>query len=147
MKITTKQNRIIHMLLPAVIKNDADQKATLVQQFTNDWNRTSMSDLTFIEANQIIVRFGGTPLKYEHWGVFDYKKTSHRMILSLLRQLGWQTFNEKRRGMVADMYRFSEWLKSEKAPIQKPLQLMTKIEVSKIITALESMVVKQHQNV
>ena len=127
-------------MLPAVIKNDAAQKANLVQQYTKDWCKTSTKDLTFVQANELIIRFGGSPLTYDHWGIFDYKKGSHRMILSLLNQMGWQTFSTKHRGMIADMQRFSEWLKSNKSPVKKPLHKMSPREVSKIITALENMV-------
>jgi hypothetical protein len=127
------------MLLPEVIKNDALQKATLVHQFTNNWEKRSVKDLTFVQANHLIMRFGGVPVKYEHWAYFDAKKAQHRYILSLLLQLGWSNYNESQNRHIADLYRFSEWLKSNKSPVQMPLKKMNKQEVSKIIVALSNM--------
>lgn len=138
MKILNSQIQKIHALLPAGIKNDASQKANLVQQYTGDWNKTSTKDLTLDQANDIIKRFGGTPIQYENWAYFDVKKASHRNILSLCIQAGWEVFNVKRNENVADLYRLSEWLKSKRSPVQKPLQKMDNLETNKIIYALKS---------
>ncbi len=134
------------MLLPEVIKNDASQKATLVHQFTNNWEKTSIKDLTFVEANHLIMRFGGVPVKYEHWAYFDAKKAQHRYILSLLLQLGWAHYNQAQKRHIADLYRFSEWLKSNKSPVQMPLKKMNAKQCSTIISALENITVKKHKN-
>lgn len=138
MKILNTQIQKIHALLPSGIKNDPDQKKNLVQQYTGDWNKTSTKDLTQDQANQIIVRFGGTPIKYENWAFFDYKNAAHRNILSLCMQMGWQVETKLKNVYVADLYRLSEWLKSKKSPVKKPLQKMTPQEVSKIIVALSN---------
>lgn len=139
MIILKSQIQRIHALLPAVIKNDKEQKAQLVQQYTGDWSKTSTKDLTIEQANQIIVRFGGQPIQYENWALFDAKNGAHRNILSLCMQLGWQVYNEDKKAYYADLYRLSEWLKSKKSPVKKPLKQMVKLELSKIIYALEKM--------
>lgn len=139
MIILKSQIQRIHALLPAVIKNDKEQKAQLVQQYTGDWSKTSTKDLTIEQANQIIVRFGGQPIQYENWALFDAKNGAHRNILSLCMQLGWQVYNADKKAYYADLYRLSEWLKSKKSPVKKPLKQMVKLELSKIIYALEKM--------
>jgi len=139
MTILKSQIQRIHALLPAVIKNDKEQKAQLVQQYTGDWSKTSTKDLTIEQANQIIVRFGGQPIQYENWALFDATNGAHRNILSLCMQLRWQVYNADKQAYYADLYRLSEWLKSKKSPVKKPLKQMVKLELSKIIYALEKM--------
>ena len=80
--------------------------------------------------------------KSTNWAFFDKHNQQHRNILSLLRQLKWTKPHEKY-GEVADLERFSNWLKSVKSPVRKPLKQMEKPEVSKIICALEAMIEKE----
>lgn len=138
MKVTNQQIKIIHTIIPEVYKKDKDQKKELVYQFTGDYNRTSTKDLTFNEANELIQRFGGKPLKYDHWGIFDAKNPQHRKILSLLQEMGWTVYNKAKGQNVADIYRLSEFLKSKKSPVTMPLKQMTPEQISnKLIPALE----------
>ncbi len=138
MQITNQQIKIIHTLLPDVYKKDKEQKQELVYQFTEDYNKTSTKDLSFNQANQMITRFGGKPVDYDHWGLFDATIPSHRKVLSLLQEIGWITYNEQRRQNVADIYRLSEFLKSKKSPVNLPLKKMTPLQISrKLIPALE----------
>lgn len=139
MKILNSQIQRIHILLPAGIRTNPDQKKQLVQQYTCDYKKTSTKDLTFGQANELIEKLGGTPINYDNWAFFDYKKASHRNILSLCIQNNWQVWNNKKGDYVADLFRLSEWLKSVKSPVKKPLNKMTSKEVSKIIVALENM--------
>lgn len=76
------------------------------------------------------------------WEGFKIQKPQHKYILSLLRQIGWETTSE-RYGIVADMPRFAKWLQSEKSPVRKPLNDQSKAETTKIINALESMLGKK----
>lgn len=78
------------------------------------------------------------PINSENWGIFKKGNSQHMTILALLRTLQWTTPHE-RHGEVADLIRFSDWLKSDLSPLKKPLIKMEPKEVSKIITALESM--------
>ena len=84
------------------------------------------------------------------WGRFEASNSKHMYILSLLRQLGWETLNTTTGRSYADTERLGVWLQSDKAPVKKPLLKMDKptptnpSELSITITALESMVQKQH---
>lgn len=147
MKATPFQIQKLHAILPAAVKNDQHQKEMLVTQYTNSPLLKSTKDLTFDQANELIVRYGGKALHYDNWAFFDFKNTQHRYMLSLLMQLDWSFYNHQQQKVTADLYRFSEWLKSEKSPVQKPLKEMSKTECSKILGALESMLTKKLSNV
>lgn len=147
MKITYPQIQRIHGLLPANIKNDTDAKASLVYQFTQDTERCSVGRMTFVEANQLIIRLGGTHFKQANtdaeWYKFDWQNAQHRKILSLCREYGWET--QYKGKTVADMKALATWLKSERSPINKPIMKMEVIELRKIIKALENMVFHKWQ--
>lgn len=147
MKITYPQIQRIHGLLPATIKQDKDAKASLVYQFTEDENRCSVGQMTFVEANRLIISLGGTHFKQANsgaeWYKFDWQSAQHRKILSLCREYGWET--QYKGKTVADMKALATWLKSEKSPIKKPIINMEVIELRKIIKALENMVFHKWQ--
>lgn len=79
----------------------------------------------------------------DNWAVFNKDNQQHRYILSLCIQMGWSVTSE-RYGEVADLNRLSNWLKSNLSPIVKPLKDMEPNELSKIVSALESMNGKHH---
>lgn len=82
-----------------------------------------------------------TKKKVDNWGYFDYNNRQHRNILSLMRQANWVCpCPNSRHGEVADIKRLSEFLKSEKSPVKKPLKEMSSKELSKVITAFEGIV-------
>lgn len=83
-----------------------------------------------------------TGTKEKNWGLFDSSNTQHRAILSLLRTIQWVVPSLKW-GEVADINRLSEFLKSDKSPINKPLKDMNQKELSKMISCFESMVTKK----
>ena len=85
-------------------------------------------------------KFRKTP---KYWGLFDASKNSHKYILSLVRQLGWEKQDGAR--SFADMERLGEWLQSDKSPVNKPLKKMTPDETSRIIVALEQMGIKKYK--
>lgn len=142
MNITNDQIKCIHVLLPDSIKNDKDQKAFIVTQFTGNLDKRSTKDLSFEQANALIERFGGTPLYYDHWAIMDFKNNQHKYIYSLLMQHGWTFYSHKLNRTLADLQRLSEFLKSHRSPVQKKLKAMTKKECSKIITGLENIILK-----
>jgi len=92
---------------------------------------------------QTIVK-GGRTNGNSNWGLFDKNNQQHKTILSLLRQAQWVVPNGKW-GEVPDINRLSEFLKSDKSPIQKPLKKMEPHEVSKIIVALEGIVKSKYK--
>ena len=79
-----------------------------------------------------------------NWGLFDKNSQQHKTLLSLLRQAQWTMPNEKW-GEVADLPRLSEFLKSDKSPINKPLKKMEPWEVSKIIEAFKGIVKSKYK--
>lgn len=84
---------------------------------------------------------GNRSTTLKNWGFFDKKNKQHLTILSQLRQLQWVVPNE-RRGEVPDLNRLSEFLKSDKSPVNKPLTDMTQQELSKIISCFDSIITK-----
>lgn len=76
--------------------------------------------------------------KLANWGVFDKDNQQHKAILSLMRQAQWtKDWNGKQ---VPDIMRLSDFLHSDKSPVNKALKKMEPEEVSKIIVALEGIV-------
>jgi hypothetical protein len=92
---------------------------------------------------QAIVQGGRTESK-SNWGLFDKENQQHKTILSLLRQAQWVVPNGKW-GEVPDINRLSEFLKSDKSPVNKPLKKMEPLEVSKIIEALKGIVKSKYK--
>ncbi|MWB92959.1 hypothetical protein GON26_01165 [Flavobacterium sp. GA093] len=88
---------------------------------------------------------GGRSHSKSNWGLFDKTNSQHKYVLSLLRQAQWVVPNE-RYGEVPDLARLSEFLKSEKSPVNKPLKSMFPEEISKIIIALEGIVKTVHSS-
>ena len=92
---------------------------------------------------QTIVQ-GGRCHSKSNWGLFDKNNQQHKTILSLLRQAQWVVPNGKW-GEVPDINRLSEFLKSDKSPVNKPLKKMEPSEVSKIIEALKGIVKSKYK--
>lgn len=87
---------------------------------------------------------GGRSHSKSCWGLFDNKNQQHRTVLSRLRTLQWVVPSEKW-GEIPDINRLSEFLKSDKSPVNKPLKDMEEKEVSKIIACLDSMITKYYK--
>ncbi|PWA10946.1 hypothetical protein [Flavobacterium laiguense] len=87
---------------------------------------------------------GGRTHSKSNWGLFDKNNQQHKTILSLMRQAQWTVPNGKW-GEVADMPRLSDFLKSDKSPINKPLKKMEPYEVSKIIEAFKGIVKSKYK--
>ncbi|MFD2566101.1 hypothetical protein [Pseudotenacibaculum haliotis] len=136
MNVTTNQIKKIHTLLSPEIKKDKEAKESVIIQYTRDQSKVSTKDLTFEQANDLIVDLGGYP-EVNEWAAFKVAKDSHRYILSLLQHSGWTYYSHRFNRTVADMNRFGEWLQSEKSPVKKPLVKQTPQETSKTIVALE----------
>lgn len=80
------------------------------------------------------------------WAFFDKKNKQHLTILSYAMQFGWKHKHPKRDMEVADLERLGTWLSSERSPVRKPLKEMNRKELSRVIKALEQMVLKKYQN-
>lgn len=124
-----------------------DIKAEWVQWVTGDVKRTSLKSITQAQAKKIIMtQEGSTPVNKPsyNWATFDKNNQQHKTILSQMRTLQWTTSHE-RWGEVADINRLSDFLKSDKSPVKKPLKDMQPVEVSKIIECFKSMVTKKYK--
>ena len=113
-----------------------------VQWATGDVNRTSLRSITHDQAIKILLQqTGATPLNEspDNWGLFDKNNKQHLTILAKMRTAQWVVPNDKY-GEVPDLERLSEFLKSDKSPIKKPLKQMQPWEVSKIIEAMKGIV-------
>ena len=140
-----KADKLQKQRIAMLVKGDADLKKLLVQQATGDKGKTSTNDLTHAEANKILLHFGQKPIIYDNWAFFDASKQQHKQILSLCMQYGWSVPHNTR-GEVADIGKLSEWLKSKKSPVRKKLKDSSITETSKIISALEGMVISKFKN-
>lgn len=141
MKATKDQKQYIYKLCGY----NKELKEELVQWVTGDNNKISTNDLTFDQANAIIINRNGKPQQANTWGFFDSKNVQHKHVLSLLIQMGWKTKHPKSGYNVADVGRFGEWLASAKSPVHKPLKKMDTAELTTIINALKSMVGKTYK--
>lgn len=119
-----------------------DIKEEFVQWATEDVNKTSLNDLSFDQANKILAQQTGKPIVTDNWAYFNFKNPKHKVILSLLRQAKWTVPHEKH-GTVADLERFSMFLKGSKSPVKKPLKNMSPQELEKTIVALRG--ITQHK--
>jgi hypothetical protein len=129
---TPKQRQLIHQLC----HYDADVKKLLVEQVSRRRTSTSM-ELSQREADKLI------GLLQRDWAKFDKNNKQHRYILSLMYQLQWtQPDPVSIHGKRPDMPRLNQWLRSSKSPVKKPLMAMTPDETSKVIYAMEQMIIK-----
>jgi hypothetical protein len=87
---------------------------------------------------------GGRSNSKSNWAFFDKNNKQHLTLLSQLRTVQWTIPND-RYGEVADLNRLSDFLKSDKSPVKKPLKDMKPEEVSKIIECFKSMVIKKYK--
>ncbi|MBP4139979.1 hypothetical protein [Flavobacterium geliluteum] len=127
-------------------------KEEWVQWVTGDVNRTSLKSLTQAQAVKVIRQQTGEPHPQplpkgegsDNWGYFDSKNRQHLTLLAYMRTAQWTTENGKH-GEVADIERLSDFLKSDKSPINKPLKNMEPWEVSKIIEAFKGIVKSKYK--
>jgi hypothetical protein len=144
MTATKEQKRLI-----AIKCQDKETKEVLVQEVTGDYTKVSTNELTFDEANKVLESLGVKPFKKEIFG-FDKNNTQHLRILSTLIQMGWSKPHDKY-GEVADLDRFTNWLKSDKSPVKmngrSSLLKLTKQECTKIIGALDKMNYKKYAKI
>lgn len=124
-----------------------DYKCEVVYEATG---QTSLKKLTQKQAVSIINGFNPNrvlnPVRVgtENWGLFDKNNKQHLTVLAQMRTAQWVIPNDKY-GEVPDLERLSEFLKSEKSPINKPLKKMEPWEVSKVIEAFKGIVKSKYK--
>jgi len=121
-----------------------DIKEEWVQWVTGDVSRTSLKSLTQAQAVRIIKAQTGAEPQEDNWGLFDKDNRQHLTLLAYMRTAQWTTPNG-RHGEVADIERLSDFLKSDKSPINKSLKSMLPWEVSKIIEAFKGIVKSKYK--
>lgn len=134
---TPAQKKLIH-----INTANRDIKEEFVQWATDDNNKISCDDLSFEQANKILVQLGKPPHKLNFWAAFDKKNKQHMYILSLCIQYGWKLSGRR---VIADLDKLNEWMHSERCPVKKALLDMDTDELSKFIIALESMTKKKYK--
>lgn len=81
---------------------------------------------------------------YVLWSFYDKINVQHLYILSLCIQYGWKKTHKVTGKEVADLGALDKWLrgthKSGQSPVKKPLQSMEHAEASRVISALENMI-------
>lgn len=129
-KATAQQKKLIAINTP-----NKDTKEEWVQWATSDVLKTSTNDLSFDQANKILVQLKVTPVTKEkdNFELFDYKNTQHKRILSQMYTLGWT--KKARNKTIPDMSILAHFLKT-KSPVKLPLNQMTPKQVSKLIFAI-----------
>lgn len=151
-KLPTPTGGITKFQINRIMQNcnyDVDMKNEWVQWATGDTSRTSLRSITHDQAIKIMNQQTGnnSPLSEgclkggveDNWGLFDKDNRQHLTLLAYMRTAQWTTPSDKH-GEVADLERLSNWLKSDKSPVNKPLKQMDPWEVSKIIEAFKGIV-------
>jgi hypothetical protein len=124
---------------------EVDTKNEWVQWATGDVNRTSLKSITQAEAKKIIRQQEGLPeakQPTDNWASFTPTKPNPQkrsVLFSHMYQAQWTKPSEKH-GDVPDLERLSQFLKSEKSPVNKKLVEFTDIEMDKLITAFKGIV-------
>jgi len=138
MQATAAQIKIIQTIMPT-----RDIKEEWVQWATGDVAKISCKDLTFDQANKILVQNKCAAHKPLFYAKFDKENPRHKYLLSVVIEYGWFKRSGKF-GRIADLDELNAWMLSSKCPVRKPLMKMTPDELSKVIAALEKMSLKQN---
>lgn len=103
----------------------------------------STKDLTKIEADELLNYLYNDKYIRNNWASFNLKTEKYRSerkkLFSLLHQAQWVKPNE-RHNEVPDLERLSNFLKSPKSPVNKPLMKLTKNEWEKLIVCFTNIV-------
>jgi hypothetical protein len=139
MEITKTQIKQVQTILSGH-KLDRDERLDFI---SGQLNREVLStkDLTQVEADELIYFLNTGKTSKANWAFFDKTKFigERKLLWSYLYQAQWtiphETLNE-----VPDLERLSNFLKSPKSPVKKPLKQWNKEEWSKMIIVFENIV-------
>ncbi len=106
----------------------------------------STKELNIIEADDLIYFLNTGKVNDNNWAYFDKSKfpSERKMLFSLLYQAQWTVPNE-RHNEVPDLERLSNFLKSARSPVNKPLKQFEKEDWKKIIHAFTQIVKFTHK--
>ncbi len=135
-KILPNQVRQIQTIFS---KQELDREERL-QFLTNHFKREieSTKDLTFVEAEELIYFLNTGKKNAANWAFFDKHKfiTQRKYLFSLLHQANWVNLETRH----VDLERLSNFIKSAKSPVQKPLKQWESEDWSKMIFVFEKIV-------
>lgn len=137
MQIAPTQLRQLQTILSKRKLDRAERLDFLASEFNRAFSSTK--ELSFIEADELIYFLRTGKKQPANWAYFDNGNPQHRKLLSQLRTAQWVVEKEKY-GFVADLERLSNFLKSPKSPVNKPLKVMSKTEVSKIVFVFDQII-------
>lgn len=84
--------------------------------------------------------------KKENWGFFTKtapNPSKRKVLFSRMYNAQWTTIVQGKE--MPDLAKLSEFLQSEKSPVQKPLRNLDDIEIEKIITAFNGIVAHKYK--
>lgn len=119
---------------------DRDERLDFISAlFEKEVNSTK--ELSSIEADDLIYYLNTGKKAIANWAFFDKTKftTQRKYLWSLLYQAQWVVKNDKH-NEVPDLARLSNFIKSAKSPVQKPLKEWNTDEWSKMIFIFERIV-------
>ena len=102
---------------------------------------TTTKELTSVEADDFIYFLNTGKKPTSNWAFFSPDKfvSERKLLFSYMYQAQWVTKNEKHYE-VPDLERLSNFLKSPKSPVNKPLKQFDKKDWSKIIHVFRNIV-------
>lgn len=139
MEITKKQLQQIQTIMTSRFA-DRDERLDFISAYF-DREITSTKDLSSVEADNFIY-FLNTGIKQEkNWAFFNKHSfvNERKLLFSYLYQAQWVVKNETH-NEVPDLERLSNFLKSKKSPVNKPLKQFNKQDWSKILQAFRNIV-------
>lgn len=121
---------------------DRDERLSFVSHFLNR-EVTSTKQLSSTEANELLQFIYNNNYTRNNWGLYNMKQEKYqserKLLWSYLYQAQWTVPNE-RHGEVPDTERLSNFLKSPKSPVNKPLKQFTKTDWEKILFVFNKIV-------
>ena len=137
------KSQLIQQLMTIVSEKYSDRNARLAD-FGKilGYKVISTTNLTDIELTELIHCYTTGELPNPTiYAYFDNENPQHRKVLSLAKQLGWRDVEKP---TFASLHILGCWIKSYRCPVAgKTLKKMEPQEVSKVIFALEQMVIKK----
>ena len=144
MEVTKKQIQQIQTIMSSRFADRDERLDFISAQLGREVTTTKA--LTFIEAEELIYYLNTGKKATSNWAFFHKTQfvSERKLLWSLLYQAQWlkphETLNE-----VPDLDRLSNFLKSPKSPVKKPLKLFNKEDWSKVIHVFRKIVKGTYQ--
>ena len=136
--INSKQIQIIQSICSGKFSN-RDERLEFFERFFGQEIKTT-KDLSKRQADDLIYYLNTDKHPgYKSWAWVDYNNATHRKIVGIVQEYGWQT----EKGYF-DSEKLGAWINSKYCPVKgKAIMEMSKIELEKVIKALQQMVLKK----